>query len=161
MTEPTGRIRRTEAGLDLTLRRCFSAPIEDVWRNVTDPALTAQWFGPWRGECRPGGRIVATLSVEDGSPTVHLRVVECEAPHRLRVVMQDGHGAWDLELVLARDGAGTELELVHHLQAKQGIGEIGPGWEFYLDRLAASRVDGPLPDFADYYPRMEGYYEAL
>ena len=112
----------------------------------------------------PSGELLVDLdeaAVEDGAPTVDLTVRACDAPHRLHVVMQDDNGSWDLEVVLARDGTGTELQLIQHLAAREGIGEIGPGWEFYLDRLAASRVEGPLPDFGDYYPSMRGYYESL
>ena len=38
--------------------------------------------------------------------------------------------------------------------------QIGPGWEFYLDRLDASRTERPMPDFGDYWPSMGPYYAA-
>ena len=36
--------------------------------------------------------------------------------------------------------------------------QIGPGWEFYLDRLEAARADQTMPDFGDYWPSMGPYY---
>jgi hypothetical protein len=38
---------------------------------------------------------------------------------------------------------------------------MGPGWEYYLDMLVASREDLPTPSFDDYYPAMKPYYESL
>ena len=51
--------------------------------------------------------------------------------------------------------------IVHHLDPGDGIGDYGPGWEYYLDMLVAARDDRPTPDFDDYYPAMKPYYEAL
>jgi hypothetical protein len=41
------------------------------------------------------------------------------------------------------------------------VGEIGPGWEYYLDNLVASRGDGPLPTFDTYYPAQKAYFMGL
>ncbi len=35
------------------------------------------------------------------------------------------------------------------------------GWEYYLDMMIASRDGTPLPDFVDYYPAQQGYYDGL
>ena len=53
----------------------------------------------------------------------------------------------------------TELSFIQHRETTDGAGEIGPGWEYYLDNLLASRTGSPLPDFADYYPSMQAYYQ--
>jgi hypothetical protein len=37
-------------------------------------------------------------------------------------------------------------------------GEAGPGWEYYLDVLVASRAGEKLPSFEDYYPSQKAYY---
>ncbi len=50
---------------------------------------------------------------------------------------------------------------MHHLDPTDGIGEMGPGWEYYLDMLVAARDDLPTPSFDVYYPAMKPYYEAL
>ncbi|MEE1621482.1 SRPBCC family protein [Zafaria sp. Z1313] len=161
MIEPTGTLVERDPGVDLVVSRYFSAPPEDVWDSITDSRRTALWFGHWQGEGRTGGEIVVTLTAEDGAPTSHLRVAACDPPRRLELVMRDEHGSWDLELLVEPVDSGASLSLVHHLADRAGLAEIGPGWEFYLDRLAASRVDGPLPDFADYYPALTEYYGAL
>ena len=37
-------------------------------------------------------------------------------------------------------------------------GEVGPGWEYYLDMLVAAREGKPLPSFGDYYPAQKAHY---
>ena len=40
---------------------------------------------------------------------------------------------------------------------------VGPGWEYYLDRLVAAETDGDVAaiDFErDYYPAMADYYRS-
>lgn len=159
--DPTGRVVPTDSGIDLVVERYLQAPVADVWGSLTESTRTALWFGPWEGEGRPGGRVVVTMTAEDGAPTSRLDVVACEPPHRLEVSMHDEHGVWDLEFRLERTGPGTLVRLIQHLASRAGLGQIGAGWEFYLDRLAASRVNGPMPDFESYYPGMRDYYESL
>ncbi|MDT0320221.1 SRPBCC family protein [Streptomyces millisiae] len=36
-----------------------------------------------------------------------------------------------------------------------------PGWEYYLDMLTAAHTGEPRPDFADYYPAQQAYFESL
>jgi hypothetical protein len=50
---------------------------------------------------------------------------------------------------------------VQHLDSVDGIAEIGPGWEYYLDMLVAARDGAPLPSFDDYYPAMKPYFDEL
>lgn len=67
-----------------------------------------------------------------------------------------------LELLLAAQGDTTELKFVHHLDTVDNIGEVGPGWEYYLDMLSSAREGTPQPNFFDeYYPAMKAYYAGL
>jgi hypothetical protein len=75
--------------------------------------------------------------------------------------MADEAGSWRMELVLSEVDGDTELRLVHHLDTEEGIGEVGPGWEYYLDMLLASRAGKPLPSFDDYYPSQKAHFESL
>lgn len=58
-------------------------------------------------------------------------------------------------------GDATEVQLVHHLPGAEGLGGIGPGWEYYLDLLVAARDGSPQGSFDDYYPALKADYEAL
>ncbi|WP_330177273.1 SRPBCC family protein [Streptomyces sp. NBC_01498] len=169
---PTGRLLRTPDGVDLVLRRTLTLPVGEVWAAVTEPARTARWFGPWEGDGTPGGTVRVRMVFEDEEPWSEMRVDACEAPRRLAVSTADEAGGWRLELRLAEaadlpDGppgaetGGTEIQLVHHLRTRDGVGEIGPGWEYYLDMLRVSLDSAPRPVFDDYYPAQKAYFEEL
>ncbi|GAB3462642.1 SRPBCC family protein [Actinophytocola sediminis] len=158
---PTARLLRTAIGADLVLPRTFRAPATDVWASITEPERTARWFGPWKGDAAPGRTIQVQLAFEDQTPWCDLRIDACEPPHRLAVSMADEFGTWGLELLLSEQRGSTELRLVHHLDTVDTIGEVGPGWEYYLDMLTAARDGAPRPDFDDYYPAMKPYFDEL
>lgn len=160
INSPTGLLVPTTEGDDLILSRTFHAPIEDVWASVTESDRTARWFGPWVGEAGPGHTIRVQMAHEDQAPWVDVRVDACDPPRRL-AVSTTGPGGWRIELLLSHTDGQTELRLVHHLPTRDGIGEVGPGWEYYLDMLVAARASSPVPRFDDYYPTMKPLYEAL
>jgi uncharacterized protein YndB with AHSA1/START domain len=158
---PTGRLFDTAAGTDLVLTRSFRAAIEDVWASVTEPERTARWFGPWAGEGGPGRMIKVQMLFEDGAPSIELRIDACEPPRRLALAGTDEFGSWRIELLLSEAGGSTELRFVQHLADTGEVGEIGPGWEYYLDNLVASRTGSTKPGFGDYYPALKPYFEDL
>ncbi|MEU8663689.1 SRPBCC family protein [Actinoplanes philippinensis] len=153
---PTGRL----FGDDLVLTREFRAPIDDVWASLTEPERTARWFGPWKGDAAPGNSVQVQMALEEGGPWMDMTIDACEPPRRLALSAVDEHGSWRLDLTLTETGGVTELRFTQHLTGAESVGEVGPGWEFYLDALVASREGRPLPDFGDYFPAQRAYYEA-
>lgn len=153
---PTGRLFDT----DLVLTRTFRAPVADVWASVTDPERTARWFGAWEGDPAPGRTIKVQMAYEEGKPWMDMTIDACEPPHRLAISAGEENDRWRLELALAETAGVTELRFTQHLTSTDSVGEVGPGWEYYLDALVASRDGDPIPDFADYYPSMKEHYEA-
>ncbi|MEU9955396.1 SRPBCC family protein [Streptomyces sp. NPDC050982] len=158
---PSGRLMPTADGNDLILTRTFRAPIDDVWASVTESERTARWFGPWEGDAAPGRTIRVRMAFEEGEAWTEVRVDACEPPRRLAVSTSDEAGDWRMELRLSESAGTTELQFVHHLTTTKGLGEIGPGWEYYLDMLVASRDGTPAPGFDDYYPSQQAYFESL
>ncbi|SEG94505.1 Uncharacterized conserved protein YndB, AHSA1/START domain [Thermomonospora echinospora] len=158
---PTGELFRTGTGSDLVLTRTFRAPIEDVWASVTEPDRTARWYGPWEGDAAPGRTIKVQLAFEDQTPWVDMHIDACDPPQRLALSATDEFGAWRIELLLSHADGVTRLRFVHHLENEEQLGEIGPGWEYYLDMLVAARDGSPKPDFDTYYPAMKPYFLAL
>lgn len=156
---PTGRIVPTADGRDLVLTRTFRAPIDDVWASITESERTARWFASWSGEAGTGRRIRYRLEFEEGRPEGEMTIDACDPPRHLAVSSRDEYGSWRLEATLAAEGDTTVLTFVQHLDAGAKPTEVGPGWEYYLDRLVASRDGGPEPDFDDYYPGQAEYYE--
>ncbi len=152
--QPTGHL----SGNDLILTRRFRAPVADVWRSVTKSENTALWFGRWEGEAGPGKTVRLQLLHEKGQPFANVAIEECEAPHRLVVAMKDEFGDWRMELTFTQAGDETELRLVQRLSDAKLAGDVGPGWEYYLDMLVAAREGKPLPSFDDYYPAQKAHY---
>lgn len=156
---PTGRLFRTGTGADLVLTRSFRASAEDVWASLTESDRTARWFGPWEGDAAPGRTVKVQLAYEEQTPWCDLLIDACEPPRRLALSMTDASGSWRVELLLSESEGSTELRFVHHLTTEDGIGEVGPGWEYYLDMLVAAREGSPTPAFDDYYPAMKPYFD--
>ena len=152
--KPTGHID----GNDLILTRVFHAPIDDVWTSITKSESTARWFGPWEGEAGPGNVVRLQLVHEKGQPWTEVRIEECEAPRRLNLAMTDEFGTWRIELTLTQAADVTELRFVQHLSDRELAGDVGPGWEYYLDMLVAAREGKALPSFDDYYPAQKAHY---
>lgn len=158
---PTGRLFSTPAGRDLVLTRTFRAPIEDVWASITESERTARWFAKWWGEPGPGRTIHYSMGFEGGEHEAEMTIEACEPPHHLAVSAANAYGGWHLEAHLSEANGITELRFTHHLDTKVNVGEVGPGWEYYLDNLIASRDGAPTPDFNDYFPSQKDYYLGL
>ncbi|MGW5686847.1 hypothetical protein [Nonomuraea sp. NPDC003754] len=85
---------------------------------------------------------------EENAPWSDVLVEACDPPRRLALSTTDQYGTWRLELLLSEAVGATELRLVQHLVTEEGLGEVGPGWEYYLDMLVSARDGSPRPDFA-------------
>lgn len=155
---PTGHLISTAGGADLVLERRFRAPIEDVWRSVTEPDSMSRWFGTWSGVAAPGKYVTLQMGFEKDAPPCQVLIEACQAPSHLAVLMKDDHGEWRLELTLRQEEDTTHLRFVQHLLDPKIAGDTGPGWEYYLDMLVAARGGQPLPDFAEYYPAQRQYF---
>jgi uncharacterized protein YndB with AHSA1/START domain len=156
--QPTGRVVPTSEGADLILTRNIRAAIDDVWKSVTDPNCTARWFGRWEGDAGPGKYVTLHLAFEKDAPPGRVLIETCRPPHQLAIAMKDAYGDWRLALSLEQTGQVTTLTFIHHLTDAKSVGDTGPGWEYYLDMLVASREQKPLPSFGDYYPAQRDYF---
>lgn len=158
--QPTGRVKTTAAGHDLVLTRTLPVPLTEAWAAVTESERTAAWIGSWEGTGAAGETIALKMGFEEDGPATPVTITECAAPHRFRVVTVDTNGSWDLSLALAEQAGGTELTFVMHGVEPALVGEIGPGWEYYLDQLRATLTGADLPDFNDYFPAQREYFES-
>ena len=99
-----------------------------------------------------GESLVAAMRQAQASATPEqAELVACEAPHHLSVVFTSPDGPWPLTATLAEmAGGGTELVFVHRLAEPYDATGVGPGWHYYLDRLAAAVSASPMPTMDDW-----------
>ena len=74
--------------------------------------------------------------IEAEPMTVH----ECDPPRRLVLSWMSGAtgGRWHVELDLAEDDGVTTLTFAQRIPDTATGRDVGPGWEYYLDRLTAA-----------------------
>ena len=156
---PTGTVRTAADGTpELALTRTFRATVEDVWAAVTESDRLARWYGPYVGETGPGRTVALTMTAEEGEPTETVAIVECDPPHRLVVELGSDEPAWRVTLAVAGSDGITTLEFVHHLADAADATDVGPGWEYYLDRLEAAEGGEPLPAWDDTYLALADHF---
>ena len=127
------------------------APIEEVFRHLTDPAAMIRWMGQHATlEPAPGG----AFEVDINGVPVRGRYLEVDPPRR--VVVSWGvagsadlpPGATEVEFTLTAIPAGTHLRLVHRNLPPGQASVHGTGWGHFLARLtlaAAGTSPGPDP----------------
>lgn len=160
----TGRLVRRD-GLDVVvLERVFAAPVTDVWAAVTEPERLVRWIGTWRGDPTSGSvQFRMTAEGEDVAESPY-EIRACVPPHRLELHAANEYGVWDLTLELSEADGATTLAFGQVVHDRAAFESIGPGWDYYLDRLVAAETgaDVAAVDFAsDYFPALQGYYAAL
>ncbi|WP_314038228.1 transcriptional regulator [Dietzia sp. CH92] len=135
--------------------------VEEGWAAVTDPARTAPWIGPWSGDPATG-TVELTMIAEDGAPVVPVGIVRCEAPHL--VVVSTAPDGWVLTVRIEGDDDEVVISLEQDIPDAESAASIGPGWDFYMDRLVeaeAGRDPEAVRFSPDYYPGLSEHYRAL
>lgn len=145
----SGHTVRDAGGVRVVVSRVLDAPVEQVWAVLT--SRTGRAIGSWAGD--PASGAVQLSFVEGGEPE-EVRIARCEELVRLDVVLASPDGPWPLSVRLEPG----RITLVHELAEPYDGTSIGPGWEYYLDRLAAEVAGEPLPSaFAPYLEHGAAY----
>ena len=163
--DAVGRRQDRDGAAHVVIERTFRAPVTDVWAAVTEPARLERWIGTWAGDPASGTvqfRMTAEGEDIEAEPmTVH----ECDPPRR--VVMRSAQPvepellwAWEIDLTEA-DGT-TTLTFAQGVTDVELAESVGPGWDYYLDRMVLAETGGDLAvvDFDDYYPAFKDHYRA-
>jgi uncharacterized protein YndB with AHSA1/START domain len=154
MPEPDGD------GVWLQYRRRYGVPVEELWAALTEPDRLAGWIGTWTGEPVVGGTVDFVMVADGETEPEPITIAECAPPHRLVVEWPvPDHARWRVEVTLEGHGGESELLFVHRLSEPEALGDVGPGWQYYLDRLDAALTGGTMPAWADYYPALRETYE--
>lgn len=162
---------------DLVLVRDVPVPRPQIWEHLADPDLLATWFGTYTGDPSTG-RIQLTMNAEPGEAAASEYTIHtCDEGELLTVSSAMGEGAWRLSVELA-DGVEksraaaadgqiepvTWVRLRHHDVPRDMIQHVGPGWEWYLDRLVGAVTAGAIPGmdvWDSHYMSLSEDYAAL
>jgi uncharacterized protein YndB with AHSA1/START domain len=143
----------------ITLTRVFDAPRDRVWREWTEPARFAGWFGGPEADIplssvamdpRPGGSWRATMYFGEGRREINWKgqFVEVVEPERLVFTITDRPGDEALEVVtvvLTDLGDGrTEMAFEQRgggLTPEQ-YRAAGQGWGVFFDTMDAQLAAG-------------------
>jgi uncharacterized protein YndB with AHSA1/START domain len=157
---PTGRLSYRDDGLYIMMDRLFSAPVIEVWASMTRPAELSKWIGTYSGS--PGtGAVKFLMNAEEGAEWEYVSILECKAPHRFKADFGTGEDTWRALFHLVQGEGMTTLTFGQRLRSAAEVSTIGPGWDYYLDRLVAARAGKPMPNWDDYYPAFKQYYKNL
>jgi uncharacterized protein YndB with AHSA1/START domain len=138
--------------------RTYEDPIEDVWSAITESDRVGRWFGSWTGDPTTG--TVDFVMVEnEGGESHPVHILTCEPPTALVVEMPTPEGVWHLSAALRAEAGVTTLVFTQRLAEPYDASSVGPGWHYYLDRLAAVVADAPVPEvWEEYYPALKDEY---
>lgn len=145
----------------IRLERLLDAPVETVWRYLTEAELRSQWFMGGT-DARPDSEFELlndhdNLSDDDvpypadyaqykGS-SWHEKVVRFEAPRLLETTFQSGkNGCVTFELF--PEGDRTRLVLTHSgIESPTGFQDFGSGWNSHLTVLEERLAGRSVRDF--------------
>jgi uncharacterized protein YndB with AHSA1/START domain len=160
--EPTGGQEMRHDTSYLVLTREFQAPVADVWAAVTESDRLGRWIGTWTGDPATGSVDFRMTFEGDGSAVGRYDIDVCEPPHRLTLRTSFENSEWLLELDLAEADSVTTLTFAQVMADPELASSVGPGWEYYLDRLVAAETGGEVVSIVweDYYPGQADHYRA-
>jgi uncharacterized protein YndB with AHSA1/START domain len=175
-TQPLGR-RETRHGAEhVVFTRTFAAPLTDVWAACTEPERMQRWIGTWTGD-PASGEVAFRMTAEGEQVPEEVYLVEaCEPPRRFVVRSRDA-------AAFSPDGSGPKLAWQHTLELDESDGvttltftqvvpegplgadlvaSVGPGWDYYLDRLVAAFSEAEVSTIAfDPYLERSEHYRGL
>ncbi len=159
---PTGQLGDGPRGREVQLTRTFRAPIADVWAAVTESDRLERWIGRWEGD--PANGSVTFFMTAEGEDVEgeEFTILECEPPRRFVADTSVGESTWHLSLELTEIDGLTTLTFAQ-LLGDDDMSNVGPGWEYYLDRLSAALSGGDVAtvQWDAYFPAMSEYYATL
>lgn len=149
----------------VVFERRFHAPIADVWAAVTESDRLSRWIGNWSGDPASGSISFFMTAEAEDAPAETIWIDECVEPTRLvmRSARPDDHSeVWSWQIDLAEAHGVTTLTFAQEVCDVTLAESVGPGWDYYLDRMVAAETGSDLAaiDFNDYYPQFAAYYRA-
>lgn len=136
----------------------IDAPVDVVWRTITEPEQVRQWFADRVDlDLRPGGTGTLSFDTPDGGLVSTLTVEAVEPPDRLAYVWEHpvGNGPVLVEFTLAAEAPErtrlqvreTGLDLLDWSEERKAAyaKDHNEGWTFHFDRIHTLLAGTPTP----------------
>lgn len=159
--QATGRVVRDRDGLELLVQRRLPVSKGDAWKWMTASSQLKKWLGSWKGSPAVGAVVAFTMTFEKGAGPEPVTILECIPEQRLLVEWTVGADLTRVGFSLAEIDGSTIVYFSQRVEDYRQAGNWGPGWEYYLDRLVAVQSGGTMPEFSDYHPAQQPYFERL
>ena len=163
MTPTTsGRRDEREAGW-VVLPRTFRMPRDEVWKAITEPERLERWIGTWSGDPAEG-RVSFRMTAEgEDIPANDYVITGCRPTEHLGLEADAAGMHFELRLDLSEEDGVTTLLFAQRMSDPEVASAVGPGWEYYLDRLVAAETGRDVADvkWDGYYPALADDYRAL
>ncbi|PQZ95863.1 hypothetical protein CQ018_00765 [Arthrobacter sp. MYb227] len=160
MAQAYGHIEELESGLRVVVERTLPYSVEEIWAAFTTPAGLKKWIGILRGSQASANLSFAMVDQGKEANPATVNIHRCRAPYDLSLSTESEYGNWHLGIQLSRRGEESSLKFFHDLGASDDPRNIGPGWEYYMERvilaLGNKSVDALVWD--DFYPALAGHY---
>jgi len=166
MTPSTTGRRATRNGYDsVVFDRTFRAPIESVWAAITESDRLERWVGTWTGDPSTGSVLFRMNAEGDDVKAETFTIDSCDPPHRIALTsnVEGEQRVWHFLLELTENAGTTTLTFSQSVPDAEMAAGVGPGWEYYLDRLVAAETGADVAaiDFDSYFPAQSAHYRAL
>ena len=158
----------------LEFRRTLSAPIDTVWRFLTEDELRGKWLCHGDVEPREGGTIEFKFNPEnlghprpDGVPEDRYTadfsgtVLIYDPPHCLSFLWPGAGPGQETRVTfkLTEKGGQTELHLVHdRITSDRDHVGAAAGWHAHLEQLVCHFSGAIAPNFWTHHDEMEDAY---
>ena len=145
----------------IRLERLLDAPVDKVWRYVTEAELRQQWF-MGGSDARPEGEFELlndhdNLSEDDvpypddyapyKGKSWHEKVLRFEPPRLLETTFQGGQNG-TVRYELSDEGGKTRLTLTHSgITSPTGFQDFGSGWNSHMTVLQERLAGRGVKDF--------------
>ncbi len=160
---PRGTVSSIDGHPNLVIERTLAAGADEVWAEMTESDRLERWIGRWEGDPTSGAVTFFMTAESPDAAASRFRIDECERPQRFAGAISPDDGGWELWFELDEADGSTTLRFGQRLGPQDDVGSIGPGWEYYLDRLVAGRDGRDVASIVwdDYFPALQPYYEEL
>ena len=145
----------TIGAADVVFERRLEAPVERIWRALTDPAELAGWLAPAEVDLRVGGTVILRFDDVEERGTI----TELHEPELLAYTWNEGKTDSVVRFELEQHEGGTRLTLTHSFEGEVDLPGFGGGWHHHLELLSAQVAGRPIGWDSIRFRELKSEYE--